>query len=300
MKKNLVFSAAALMLALVSCGSDDFQQTLNFSTPVVNLITDLSTGTTTISSGVYSFGCNITTTDQVATVTSQIVNNNNTMNLVTNAAEYQTSGYNVLLKNVTGNVTGNVSGSLSNTQFFATPFYYYSTTYIGDYTYNYNSYLYAGIIKYNIGTEYAVKTFPQNAFFVGETNTSYGTSTNKTEDIIYRIDLYTDNSGNQQARIIIYNAKFSGSPNEPTKIAILLTGLDVNISQNNIILTGNDIIPKVYEANGWTDYERYTFNSITFTTTDPLFTKASINYQVAGIYTGSFTGAYISDDYLNK
>lgn len=220
------------------------------------------------------------------------------MTLRTDNAPYESYGYDVIFKNLTGQVTGNMNYPVSGSLFYASPFYFYSNAQIGEYTYNYNQLLYAGVIQYTMGNEYSVKTFPQHAFFFGETHTSYGASTNVTDEILYRVDIYSENN-ESKARMIMYNAKFSDSPGEPTKTAILLEGLELSLSPNSIVITGDEITPKVFEAGGWTEYPTFVFDNISFTTTDPYLVKASINYKVAGIYSGSFSGSYLEESTFN-
>lgn len=94
----------------------------------------------------------------------------------------------------------------------------------------------------------------------------------------------------------MYNAKFSDSPNEPTKAAIYVKNLPVVFSSTGMTISGEDVIPEVLDGSTTTPNERYVFNTINFKTTDANLTQCEISYEVAGMYYGNFSGNYIQNE----
>ena len=305
MKKLFLLSALVPFMGLVSCNNGEYSETQTISVPVLNIITNLDNGNTVASPGVYSFDLKWTNTTQTGSVSStNIIYNNGTSTLSTNTSDFDLNTlspigyYGYIFKDVTGNVSGSLSYPISNSLFYVTSGWNTietAGTNIGEYTFNSPSF--SLVSKYSLGSDYIIKTFPIQSFFRGVTTSHYNGTSSQTTGIWYRFDI---NTTENKARLIMYNAKFSANPNEPEKTAVLLENLDVEFSQDGILIKGNDIIPKVYESNGWTPYEAFTFDSITFMTTDLYLTKANIEYSVAGRYNASFVGQYILDPELDN
>lgn len=298
MKRIYTFIAsAACIAAMTSCLHDSKEEfTRSFPTKPINIITNLEDGTTTTSTGgIYQFDLNFT--DLTGTIsTSNLVINNNSWNFTTNPGPFMSMNYsNALFYNPRGDINNNASLDLNNSTFFGTPNFYVNTSYAGDYTYV-PDYGYVIAASYQIGDKYLVKTFQEDTFFAGETTTTYPyqgqTVTANPEGILYRIHL---NLEKNKAALIMYDAKFSGVPQEPKKEVIIIDGLDVEFSKDGIVITGENIIPEIGESNATTPYPSYVFNSVRFETTDNLLTECKISYKVAGIYSGEFTGKYIRE-----
>lgn len=294
----------ALSLMLTACGGNDYVMTHSFTAPTVNLITSVEDGSTIMSKGYYTF--NLTTSAQTGTIGGQdILINNASMSFRTEEMAYSSpSLYEAIFKNVSTTTTGSLTYPLTNGNFLATPFYYFP----GFFGINspYNPSTAQGIpdivvASYNLGDAYTVKTFQENTFYKGKTNTTYpfqGSVQNfTTEEIYYGLIL---NLADKKATIIMYNAKFSGVEAEPVKAQVILKDLTIDCTGGQITVKGENIIPEIAEGTTTTPYPSYTFDNIEYKTTSNDLTQATITYKVAGIYNGSFAGAYAETDYTNK
>lgn len=301
MKKSFLFAGAAFMLILSSCNGNDNVLRQSFTTTPISIITSLTDGSTTVTTGYYRF--DVEAYSQLGTLTaSDIILNGSSIGFVTEELPYQSYGYDVIFKNITANATGSSSYEVKNGNFIATPYYYFPG-YFGIES-PYNPPLAYGIpnvlvASYQLGNDYFVKTFQANTFYKGTTTTSYtfqgNTENFKTEDIAYGLIL---NLKDNTATLIMYNAKFSNVPQEPVKSQINIEGLDVTFSNSGIVARGTNIIPNVVEGTHSTPYENYIFNTIEFRTTSDDLTKATISYNVAGMYYGTFTGDYADLSYI--
>ena len=315
-----MFSGCMLaLIALASCNNDGYENvTRQIYAPAISIITDLDDQSVNVKEGNYFFNLEIsTTTGQTGTVTSpELIANNNSLGFTTELQDYKTTNYDVYFSNAQATVSSNSSLKINNATFEAIyPFeatmnpyngYYYNLEDVGNLTYaiNYQQ-PWITIAKFNIGDEYRVNTFPKDSFFKGTTNTTYpfqGIAQNyNTEDITYRFILQKEeNSAVYKAILIMYNAKFSAVPQEPTK-TVVVRGLDVDFSATGVRISGENIIPQMYsQGEGFVDAENFKVNNLEFNTTDPYYINGNLTYTVAGIYEGNFNGSYIKDYYLYK
>lgn len=312
MKKFLLLSPLVAMLGLMACESDNDQQIqIRFQVPVINIVSNLQSGETSATKGTYLMNLIYTGADGTGEISSNdLVLNASNMTLTTQESPFGGNSWlgSAYFKNVKGTVSGNNSYDITNSLFYSTPFYFYTPAHAGNYTYTpiyINTAMGAIsqpvlIANYTLGNDYQVRTFPGDAFFAGKTQTQYdangNTMTNTAEDIVYRVFFESDLS---KANMVIYNARFSGNPNEPLKEAIIIKGLNVEYSTSGITISGSNLIPDVVEGLATTPYPDYIFNDIVFRTTDKNLTLCTISYQVAGRYYGSFSGSYINDNYFN-
>lgn len=149
------------------------------------------------------------------------------------------------------------------------------------------------VFQYRLGNDYTVKTFSRDEVFSGTTTTRYHYNgeglTFTTDKILYRLVI---NKDFKKADIIIYKAKFAEQ--QPMEIAaMLLKDLNVSFSSRGIQVSGTNVVPKVPEGNGYTEFANYTFDNILFQTISDDLTKATIDYSVAGKYHGQFSGLYV-------
>ncbi len=164
------------------------------------------------------------------------------------------------------------------------------------------------VSNYRLGNEYMVRTFICDAFYSGDTTTSYiydgQQSTNVSKNTVYRVIIDVQKS---KAGIVIYKAKFSSSPHEPLKEAIYLPDLDVKITSNGYVISGQDIVPLIPEGTsyypnpeGVTPMPAYTFKSFHMMTTNTWMTDVIMNYTVNNptdensSYNGLFSGSYVT------
>lgn len=291
MKKSLIFGCLGLILAMASCSKEnDFTFTRPYSLKALNVITTLEDGTTTVSEGVYTFNLTVTNTGQHGTITASNVETDPDMPLTftTNDKAYSTNSYYAYFTDVTA-----PGVKLNNANFLMTPYFYTPGNYdlISDVVFPSD----IVVAQYNIGESFLVRTFQENTFFVGQTNTTYpftgGMQSYTTDDIYYMLKL---NIEDNTADVILYNAKFTSVPQEPRKPRIDINGLSVTYSEDGITATGEDITPLMYEGGAGTPNENYIINNISFKTTDQRLSKCEITYKVAGMYNGAFSGSYVT------
>lgn len=314
MKNSVLFGGLALLLGLSACTKDGYQEvTRTLGAPAISIITSMNDGSVYVSEGTYAFTLTITDSSSTGTVTSpELIANNSSLGFTTIDQSYKSTGYDAFFENVKG-TAGNTGMELTNADMLALYLYdaeqnkygyYYNLSDAGDYTYTINLYSpWITLAHYDIGSSYRVNTFQKNTFFRGTTTTTYpsqdGMSTFETEGITYRFILNkVENSTTYKAVLVIYDAKFSGSPAEPTKAAIIVEGLDVEFTPTGINITGENIVPDVVEAGSTTPYPSFIFNNINFKTTNQYYTHGVLDYTVAGVFQGHFEGKYVETYYM--
>lgn len=314
MKKILVLGSVAAMLAVSACSKDGYteiSQTLSGS--AINIITNEEDGSVVVSPGNYTFKITMTDGSQSGYVTSpEMIANNTNLGFTSNEKSYQSTGYDVYFKDIDA-TAGSTGMSINNSQILGISYYdptfnpygfYYDTTEIGDLTFSLNNFnIMETVARYSIGSSYRVNTFQTNTFFLGTTTTSYnmaGVEHNyTTETITYRFILNKQKDSNEYtATMVMYNAKFSDNEREPLKVGIIVKGLDVEFKSDGIAISGQDIIPEIYEAGATTPYENFKFNNLEFKTTDPYYIHGVLDFKVAGMYTGHFEGQYLNSTFI--
>lgn len=318
MNKKLLFACLAFTAVLSSCDQKDGYSTTTRTifAPALSIITDLNNETVITKYGNYQFDLEMSTiTGMTGTVTSpDLISNNTSLAFTTDLQDYKSTGYDAYFENPEATVKGNSSLKLNNGVIEAVYLYeptynnyngyYYTIENVGDLTFQISAQNpWITIAKYNIGNDYRVNTFQQNTFFQGTTITTYPfngeTQTYNTQDIIYRFILEANEDFTAfTANLVMYNAKFSSVPQEPTK-TVVLKGLDVDITARGIKISGKNVVPYMYsEGEGLVENQRYIFNSLEFNTTDSYYINGSISYEVAGMYSARFEGSYIKNFYL--
>ena len=294
MKKILLTGSVAMLLSLTACDTKESDNTWSLSVPCINLVTNLSDGTTLISDGSYKVS-EKTISLKGYVGTNNLIINNNSVSFETPEMSYRSyTGYDALFNGI--NTTTNNGNYEIKGSFYVTPHYYvpipginYGTTA----PLNNSPFAQVAVGVYTLGNDYKIRTFQKNTYFYGETTTTYPQSPDpyKTQDILYGLTLNKDEvTGELSATIIMYNAKFSGIPQEPTKTQVVLKDLPVDLSNGAISITATDVVP---EDELGVPNPNYTVNSISFNTTSDDLTTCRINYQVATVYNGSFTGKYV-------
>lgn len=145
------------------------------------------------------------------------------------------------------------------------------------------------VMQYDLNNEWNVRTFWPDMTFRGSTVTSYPgmEEAYSNNNIAYRVVMQLkDNAVTDKADVIFYNAKFA--PKAP-EITVVLKDLDLVFSDKGYTVEGKDVIPYTVEAGALQETPRFKFNTFDLAATGDM-TTAMINYQVADIYKGSFTG----------
>ena len=292
MKKTLLYTAIATLFGGASCSTDGQNDvTLEWNTPTINVITSLDDGSINMSAGRYAI--KISQTGWTGDInSSSLVLNGGTSNLATDQGSYTTDGVNIFFKNLPGNVTGNVNMPISKGNFNLYS-YYYNNTPVGKYSFA--PYATAAIAaNYQVGDAYLVRTFQPVTVFKGSTTTSYPNASGEiehynTDEIQYGVSI---DMTNKTAAIVMFDSKFSASDKEPVK-TVLIEGLNVEATSRGIRISGEDIIPGMLSGSEPLPIPNYIFNSIVFETTNEFLTEARLTFNVAGIYSGTFTGSYV-------
>lgn len=320
MKKFFMFGSLAIMIGLSACSTDGYSEmTQVLGGGAITIISSENSDEVITSEGIYKYDLKITDKDATGSVTSpDLVAENNVLNFTTDVQAYKNSGFEIYFGNAQGKA-GNFQ--LNNANFaILVPCvyneeynqgnnkqygYFVNESNVGKYTYKVNISTpdLITVATYNIGNSLKVNTFQKNTFFVGETQTSYTmageTHTYSTKNITYRFMLNKEEKDTEYtADLLIYNAKFSDNEREPVKEAILAQGLNVEFGANGITISGENIIPQMLEAGEYVPVPSFMFNSIKFKTVNSNYTKGQIEYLVAGMYQGTFTGEYASTLYL--
>lgn len=149
------------------------------------------------------------------------------------------------------------------------------------------------VMNYEIGDKYTVKTFPISAFYSGDTTSEY------TDRATGEAKTYTSNSAlygvnidvaDATADIVIYNAHFA----EPMPmLTMMLKDLKVEYTSRGYYIKGENIVPLVMMDGEYLEVPNYAFNNFVVSCVEGDLTTASIEFMVAGMYKGSFTGSYI-------
>lgn len=327
--KKLTLSLLALSgLLLASCNNEPGKSTATSTYATCNMIFPLTGEEGTMSAGYYTFF--LDRNEGLMTVSTDNLRFDNTdhkfaSNPVT--LEYPTA-YQLFMTGVTADASNGVM-AMSNGTFFISPYQFpndFDPTNVFTPAYknaNGQSEYIPGTIfypslngnisplivsNYKLGNEYMVRTFICDAFYTGDTTTSYmfngvlGTNSSKTT--IYRVIMDIQK---KKAGIVLYNAKFSAAPQEPVKEAIYLPDLDIKITTNGYEITGTDIVPLVPEGtsyfpnpDGVTPMPSYTFKSFKMVTTNTWMTDVMMQYQVNNPmdensdYNGLFSGSYLT------
>ena len=297
--KNKILFGGVMMLFLTGCNTNDFESIQKFNSNALNIISSVENGATVVTTGTYTYDLNVG--KQEGTVsTSNLIFNNATVSFTTEAMNYASSGPDAVFTNINATTSGVLTLPLTG-NILTTSRYYLPASFGISSPYNPaygNTLPLVTVGVYNLGNSYVVKTFQPNTFWVGKTTTTYPfmgvTETYETEDILYGLILKLDKEANDnKADILMYNAKFSNVPQEPIKALIMLKDLPVSFDNGRISISATDVIPEIAEGTQSTPYPTYVFNTLTFNTTNEELSTATFNYQVAGMYNGTFSGKYV-------
>lgn len=145
------------------------------------------------------------------------------------------------------------------------------------------------LMQYNLNDNWDVRTFWPDVTFKGSTVTTYPGMGEAffNSGISYRVVMQLkDKAITDKADVIFYNAKFA--PKAP-EITVVLKNLDLEFNERGYTIKGHDVIPYMLEAGELQETPRFKFNSFDLRVAGDL-TSAVIDYRVADIYSGSFTG----------
>lgn len=150
--------------------------------------------------------------------------------------------------------------------------------------------------NFKVGADYAIASFPRQAYYGGTTVTSMPNTpdfTNPEPKYFVKI-----NMENRTAELTIYNAKFAETM--PMALsAVNIKGLTIKPSREyGYIIEGANIIPTVGTGDHAVEYPQYTFNKVEIHPTNAELTNCEITYTVADRFNGRFNGSYWAPAYM--
>lgn len=299
MKKQLLLAAGAAMLLTASCDKES-ESTMNQTIYTLNYITGVTPtgapdGEASISSGAYTFNFNIGQQNCTLNI-ENLPSDVSSKNIVTPELSYSTNPKDGSIRINPPILSGSGLDVKFNELMFATAFYAAPTdvTITGVPSQatpsNYFGYL---LTNYTVNNTYLVRTLFTDMVFKGNTMTSVnGTPGNfSTEDILYRVYFTKLDKNEKKANMVIYNAKFAEAM--PVKVNLLLEDLDVVLEPAGIRIKGENVVPKMSEGYTTTPATNFPFDKIEFVIGGAVLNSGYCNYEVAGKYTGIFTGNYL-------
>lgn len=304
MRNYLFAAAAAALMTLGSCESNEGTSTYTYSVPTYNLVTNTEAGEEPVVSGsIYKYNFDLMA-GQVTMGSDISLSSGNTVSVSTGSIPYgggywqvgegdETQYGEVITINALNTGTASDKVRISNLVCQLTPFAYFPPEVQGAPAFTPPTGVKYTLMSYNIGENYRVRTFWPDMTFRGETTTSYpgtdGVNKNFTNKaMLYRVIL---NLKEKKATVILYNVKFGEEVTE-TISNIVLNDLALAINAPGISISGTNIVPKIYEAGEAKPNQEFTFDNFDCDILGDL-TSASIRYKVAGAYNGQFTGSYI-------
>lgn len=304
MKKLLLAFTALAGMAMGACSTDVKDSTNLVHYPTCNLVSSPVTGEAFAEPGIYSFFFNFSQ-GRVSILTDNLELNSKSNSFVTDTVPYLSyvvrteggAGSIHVIKNAEGVLNRDKSVPVKVSSFMITSCFNYNATSVPGLTVQQNPYPRV-LGQYTIGGEWEVRTFSDDAFYSGTTDTSYkdrdgADKTYSTTSMTYRavIDLQKE-----KATIVIYNAKFSDSDREPVKKLIILNDLDVEWGHGRYTIKGENIVPSTVENNQAVPNPNFVFDTFCLETVSNDLNKVKIDYKVAGVYSGSFEGIYVMED----
>lgn len=151
-------------------------------------------------------------------------------------------------------------------------------------TYEGSLYVY---MQYKLG-DTLIRTFWSDMLYSGTTTTTYPQSADPytTDNITYRVVMNQEATGAYKADVYFYNAKFANSDKAPS-VNFVLKDLPLTFGDYGFKIEAQNVNPVMLNEN--TPNPKYVFNKISITSTSDM-AGMSCDYQVAGVYRGSFNG----------
>lgn len=157
-------------------------------------------------------------------------------------------------------------------------------------------------VQFNYNDEWNVRSFWPDLTYKGTTSTTYPsdmrnpfgsekvnfTGTDPQFRIIMQVK---DGAITNKADVMIYGPKFA--PTMPELGTMLLENLDLEFTNSGYTVSGKDVIPSLLEGGEWQPYPGFPFNDFN-AVVDGNLTTSRIQFTVAGMFAGSFSGSCIA------
>lgn len=294
MRKYLFFAIPAVALLLGGCNNDPVDSTSQVTYPVYSLVTDRSSADTQAVASAYNFTFNFTKENVILAAALSYGGSTRTFTSkeTTYTSDTYSGGMVIKLGAIEAYWDNNASKPIENLRCeISSMINTYDKEVLGvpDLTeeqrvsLNYPAIL----VSYSVGTDYIVSSFPMVAWYKGETNTTYpGDGQFSDENMVYRVAVDVPK---RTANVVIYEARFAEAM--PSLPAVVLENLPVVFENGTYTIKAENVVPKVAEGNGLTEYPNYIFNSFEFRRAG--MAQAAISYTVAGRFNGVFTGSWL-------
>lgn len=308
MKKTFILgSAGLLMFGLASCEKEKEATTsITISLDAYNLVTESASqgGEPFVAKCRYYFGLEMPQNNITIGASSLLLPGGSTSSFSTKPLPFTVSTVEVdgtgrekisfaaQSASGSGQSIENLTGMLTQAVNF--PPFYNDEDYVPGYDWMYpiNSLHYA-YVQYVLGGDRLVRTFWPDATYTGTTVTEYPgmDAAFNSNTIQYRIILQEkDNALTGKADVVFYDAQFA--PAAPAIKVILIKDLDVNFTNAGYVVSGIDKIPYIVEDGEWQEIPRFIFNAFEATVNGDL-TDVQMNFKVAGVYNGIFSGSCV-------
>ncbi len=297
MKKHLFWGIPAMALFLGACNSDPGKSVTQVTYPVYSLVTDRATASTQPVASAYNYTFNFT--QENVKIAAALSYDGTTRTFTSNETTYTSDTYSggmvIKLGDIEAYWDNNTTRPIGNFRCELTSLINTYTTDVPGVpalTEDQKSTLSypASLVSYSVGTDLLVSSFPIIAWYKGETTTSYptgnGDGSYSDKNMVYRVGIDVPK---KTACVVIYEPRFAEVM--PSLPAIVLENLPVVFENGTYTIRVKDVVPKVAEGNGLTEYPNYIFNEFEFI---PMgMANALISYKVAGRFEGHFSGSWL-------
>lgn len=292
MNKKILFGAmiCAMGSTMTSCDLDSPESVSSVTFRPLNLVTSVSGDNEAfVTTG--SYGITMSSKGTLNVTGSKVSIPGKEVNFTTSDVKYQSgviqttagSGEVTYFNGANGSGSGldilSVSGVVSGLT------YYYNYPVPGFVNPSFQEVSPALVMQYNIGNQYLVRTFPQNAYYRGQTRLQYSVNDQggfvfEKSPISYRVQISDDY---KTATLFLYDCQFAETmPADKSPKCLVLRNLKVEYSGNGYSISGDNLVPAQPEGGVLVDNKNFTFNNVRVYTTSTDLTKVNISYNVEG------------------
>lgn len=292
MKKTILFGAVAgaMSLGLTSCDLDSPESFTTVQKQTLNLVSPLNgEGDSFVAKSTYQLKMSSKSTLELRA--SKLAIPGKEIDFSTNPIKYQagiiqtTAGngevtyFNDGTASSAGVSVSNLNGVLSGLT------YWYNYTVPGFQNPVFQETSPALVMQYTLNDQYAVRTFPQTAFYRGATRLQYsingqGGNVFEKSPISYRVSLSDDF---KTADLMLFDCQFAEAmPADKAPKCLVLRNLKVEYTNGGYTISADEVTPAQPEGTVLVDNKNFTFKNIRISTVSNDLTKVNLSYSVNG------------------